>query len=176
MAYNTVSIKKDVDGKPIPQYYNPEGGGQYEPLEGRDGANKVELYSEGSAVDVATETKQDALNTLIGEMKTFPEAQSVLGRLKAVKDEINTQVIEIKTLFGEKLSSPTANTLLGRIKNLEDEISALNNKIDEILSMELYGATIDDRPAANTVRAGATFTIVSTEQTWMSDGIEWEEK
>jgi hypothetical protein len=44
--------------------------------------------------------------------------------------------------------------------------------------MELYGATIADRPPANTVLAGATFTIVDESgyfQTWISDGTTWVE-
>ncbi|MBW2672573.1 MAG: hypothetical protein JRD89_04040 [Deltaproteobacteria bacterium] len=43
MAYNTVAIKKDVNQKPIPQYYNPSSD-SYEPLEGRNGASRVLLY------------------------------------------------------------------------------------------------------------------------------------
>jgi hypothetical protein len=43
--------------------------------------------------------------------------------------------------------------------------------------MELYGASINDRPAANTVPAGATFTIVDKDldKNWISDGTNWEE-
>ena len=52
MAYNTVSIQKDVDGKPIPQYYNILQD-VYEVLQGRNGANRVELFdASGNAVDV----------------------------------------------------------------------------------------------------------------------------
>lgn len=40
MAYNTKSIVKDVNQKPIPQYYNPATD-SYEVLQGKNGANKV---------------------------------------------------------------------------------------------------------------------------------------
>ncbi|HQD38842.1 MAG TPA: hypothetical protein PK687_08035 [Candidatus Avimonas sp.] len=43
MAYNTKSIKKDVDGKPIPQYFNPLTD-QYEELRGTGGASRTILY------------------------------------------------------------------------------------------------------------------------------------
>jgi len=52
MAYNTVSIQKDVDGKPIPQYYDPLLDA-YRVLQGRNGANRVELYdADGNPIDL----------------------------------------------------------------------------------------------------------------------------
>jgi hypothetical protein len=39
--------------------------------------------------------------------------------------------------------------------------------------MEIYGASINDRPAANTVPIGAMFNIVGTEKVWQSNGIDW---
>jgi cytoskeletal protein CcmA (bactofilin family) len=45
--------------------------------------------------------------------------------------------------------------------------------------MELYGATIGDRPAANMVPIGTTFTIVDDThdfKTWMSNGVDWGEE
>lgn len=44
--------------------------------------------------------------------------------------------------------------------------------------MELYGASLDDRPDATTVPIGATFTIVDASQefrSWISDGTNWLE-
>lgn len=40
MAFNTKSIIKDVNQKPVPQYYNPTTDG-YEVVEGKAGATKV---------------------------------------------------------------------------------------------------------------------------------------
>ena len=45
-------------------------------------------------------------------------------------------------------------------------------------NMELYGASIGDRPLAGDVPVGATFTIAdpaSDFPTWMSDGTDWQE-
>ena len=54
MAYNTVSIKRDLDEKPIPQYYDTLIN-EYKALEGLNGANKTILYdSDGNAIDVTT--------------------------------------------------------------------------------------------------------------------------
>ena len=45
--------------------------------------------------------------------------------------------------------------------------------------MELYGASLDDRPDATTVPIGTTFTIVDASQefrSWMSNGTNWGEE
>ena len=39
--------------------------------------------------------------------------------------------------------------------------------------MELYGASLDDRPDPTTVPVGASFTIVYTSETWLSNGTTW---
>lgn len=42
--------------------------------------------------------------------------------------------------------------------------------------MELYGATIEERPAANTVRVGTTFTLLNKDfDSWFSNGTNWLE-
>ena len=96
----------------------------------------------------------------------------------------------LAALIGEVQTSPTANTLLARLKSLEDKIGTIDGVLDAIVdgsapaatqltgsNMELYGASINDRPAANTVPAGATFTIVDKDldKNWISDGTNWEE-
>jgi len=43
VAYNTRAIKKDVDGRPIPQYFN-QTVDDYEPLLGENGAARSVLY------------------------------------------------------------------------------------------------------------------------------------
>lgn len=40
-------------------------------------------------------------------------------------------------------------------------------------NMELFGATIASRPAANTVPVGATFMAVDTQEIWQSNGTDW---
>lgn len=73
MAYNTVSIRKDVDGKPIPQYYNPLKN-QYEVAEGFEGTTKILLCNE-DGVQIGTQVLNsmnlinNKLDELIGVMK-----------------------------------------------------------------------------------------------------------
>ena len=68
------------------------------------------------------------------------------------------------------------------------KLSALEAKLDSILSgaspasvmltgsnMEYYGATVENRPAANSVPVGAYFKAVQTQEIWQSDGTNWVE-
>ena len=40
-------------------------------------------------------------------------------------------------------------------------------------SMELFGATVANRPTANTVPVGAIFMSVNTQEIWQSNGTDW---
>jgi len=40
-------------------------------------------------------------------------------------------------------------------------------------NMELYGATVADRPAANMVPIGSVFMAVNTQEMWQSNGTDW---
>lgn len=90
MAYNTVSIKKDVDGKPIPQYFNALQNA-YEVLQGRNGANRVELYdADGNPVDLVglIETIINILN-----QNNLPIGASTESK----QDEIISNLVDILT-------------------------------------------------------------------------------
>lgn len=39
--------------------------------------------------------------------------------------------------------------------------------------MEQYGATVANRPAANTVPVGAVYMAVNTQEVWQSNGTDW---
>ena len=163
MAYNTKAIMVDKNGQPIPQYFN-QLADAYQPLQGEHGAARNILYgADGQPISV------------------------VDSKLAVRASEIETA---LAALIGEVQASPTANTLLARLKSLEDKIAAIDSVLDAIVdgstpavtqlsgsNMELYGASINDRPAANTVPAGATFTIVDRDldKNWISDGTNWEE-
>ena len=69
---------------------------------------------------------------------------------------------------------------------LEAKVDALNAKLDGVIdgttpattkstgsSMEIYKATVDERPAANSVPVGACFMAVNTGEIWQSNGTTW---
>ena len=87
MGYNSKSIKKDLDGKPIPQYFNPVED-EYEVLQGRNGANRVEIYGpDGNpiSVDFATETTLAAiLNKIIAAPATEAKQTSIESKIDTI--------------------------------------------------------------------------------------------
>jgi hypothetical protein len=80
-----------------------------------------------------------------------------------------------------------ANILLSTLATYWKNISDWVNGTDAVSApnvtlsgskMELYGVAIEDRPAANTVSAGTTFTIVDDTlefDSYVSDGTDWME-
>jgi hypothetical protein len=146
-----------------------------------DGTYSISSYVGGITVESVTATnvgisqtegenvvEDQALAALIGEVQATPTANTLLARVKSLEDKL-----------GEVQASPTANTLLARLKSLEDKIDAITDGTSPAVTqlsgskMELYGASINDRPAANTVPIGAMFNIVGTEKVWQSNGIDW---
>jgi hypothetical protein len=68
-----------------------------------------------------------------------------------------------------------------KLAAIESKLLALDSKFADgsakvALSgtiMELYGATIDERPPANSVPVGATYMAVNTQDVWQSNGTDW---
>ncbi len=170
---------------------------------GSNKIGKVDVDSSALPTGAATSAKQDSMISTLGALLTktgFDSKQDLkVSELRdALRGVSNKTLSDLATvlatlatsakqdilagLIGEKQSTPTAHTLLARIKNLEDKLDAViedgsvNTKLTGS-NMELYGASINDRPAANTVPAGATFTIVDRDldKNWISDGTNWEE-
>ena len=66
MAYSTKSIIKDVNGKPVPQYWNKEKQ-QYEVIESKDGMLRVIMVdSEGR--EIQTQNLVDQISAKIDEL------------------------------------------------------------------------------------------------------------
>ena len=111
MAYNTVSIQKDVDGKPIPQYYNILQD-VYEVLQGRNGANRVELYDkDGNAVDLAA--LFTAIETILAAIKDTAGIKKIVDALPAGTNNIGKVTLDgsTKDLRGKAVDKPAANSV-----------------------------------------------------------------
>lgn len=131
MPGNTKQLKKDVDQKPAPQYFDPVLD-EYGYLYGSNGAARHIIYgADGQPVTTsgnklavrATEIETmlttiegyiDGLEPAIGTPAADPAANTILARLKT-----------LATLIGEVQAAPTANTLLARLKNLETKVDAI---------------------------------------------------
>ena len=71
MAYNTKSIIKDVNGKPVPQYFNIDRD-RFEVIESENGRLKVIMVdSEGGGIQSQNLVDQisDKIDELIGAVK-----------------------------------------------------------------------------------------------------------
>ena len=171
MAYNTVAIKKDVDGKPIPQFYNPITN-QYEALEGLQGASKTILYDEnGNPIDLtalissvvniineknlptnaSTESKQ---NDIIGKLTSLLEKYPVAledGKLSVkVSDLENILKGILDVNIVESLPAGTNNIGKVDVENSNLPVGASTEaKQDELIStidsnsQEIYANTRD---------------------------------
>jgi len=96
MAYNTVSIQKDVDGKPIPQYYDPILDA-YRVLQGRNGANRVELYdADGNSIDL--EALFTAIETILLAIKDTAGIKKIVDALPAGTNNIGKVTFDGSTM------------------------------------------------------------------------------
>lgn len=157
MAHNTQSIEFDVNGKPIPQYFNPEVNA-YEPLKGRNGTNRVEIYgpdgsplsSTSGKLNVRASEIETLLSTLNG--KDFA-TQATLAAILA-KSDISV------TALRDALKGASNKTLT----DIVSQIQALEQKIDGIIdgttpgNVALTGSieTVVDNPATGIKTITAT--------------------
>lgn len=128
MAYNTVSIKKDVDNKPIPQLYDALKDA-YEVLQGRNGANRVELFdSGGNAIDIATlltsiSTLLTAIKDTAGIKKitdALPAGTNTLGGIKVVGNDALIQGNLSLTGAAQQLPSQAAKVITIQSEPMND--------------------------------------------------------
>lgn len=153
MAYNTVVIKKDADNKPIPQYYNPLVD-EYEVLQGTGGAARQVLYGpDGNPLSVV-------------DNKLAVRAAELEEKIEAVRVLLNA-------LAGEDFATQT--TLAQILAKLDGMIDGTTPATTQVTgsTMEIYKATVDERPAANSVPVGACFMAVNTGEIWQSNGTDW---
>lgn len=126
MAANTVAIKKDVDSKAVPQYYNSSTDA-YEVVQGANGASRVIVYGlDGLDIDF-TQLFTNIVDQLNTEVKANIIA-SVLptGAATAAKqDSIITYIDTLETLL-------TAIKDTAGIKKITDALPAGTNTIGAV--------------------------------------------
>ena len=176
MAHNTQAILIDKNGKPIPQYFN-QLADAYQSLQGEHGAARNILYgADGqpiSVVDSKLAVRATEIESLLNDIK---------GKDYATQTTLAAILAQLGTTASAAVTDPTASAALiqllkGLLKQLQGGGTGAAPVQLSGSNMELYGASINDRPAANTVPAGATFTIVDRDldKNWISDGTNWEE-
>ena len=196
MAYNTVSIQKDVDGKPIPQYYDPILDA-YRVLQGRNGANRVELYdADGNPIDLGA--LSTAIETILAAIKDTAGIKKIVDALPAGTNNIGKVTVDGSTRVELYDTDGNSIDLVGLIESIIDILNSRNLPVgasteikqDEIISnlvdiltklqdgikqdgstMEYYGKSTDTKPTPDKV--GATFFEIDTTTVFMWDGTDW---
>ena len=152
MAHDTKTLLRDGSGiTPVPQFFNPTAD-DFRPLTGVDLGNG----------------RYGADGLIWGKTSG--------GVYVPVK--CNADGAVVTELSG---SIPAGANEIGKVQ-LSGSIPAGANEIGKVQlsgsKMELYGVAIEDRPDANTVAVGATFTIVDDTgnfDSYISDGTNWME-
>lgn len=82
----------------------------------------------------------------------------------------NINIVDPETL-GKEATLQILKAELAAIKSAQTDGSQKVTLSGNI--MEIYGATADDRPPANSVPVGAMYMVVGTEEVWQSNGTDW---
>jgi len=167
MAHDTKTLLRDGSGiTPVPQFFNPTAD-DFRPLTGVDlgngryGADGLIWGKTSGGVYVPVKCNADG--AVVTELSgSIPAGTNNIGDVDLAS------------------AIPAGSAIIGKV-GIDQTTPGTTNKVVAELSgsnMELYGAVIGDRPAANTVSVGATFTIVDSTgnfDSWISDGMNWRE-
>jgi hypothetical protein len=109
--------------------------------------------------DYSTAAKQDAIAGLVGALDAAAvsdpaAAGAVIALLKGLLSRLQTLEGKIDGITDGTAPAKTETQLTGSL-------------------METYKATVDERPAANSVPVGAVFMAVNTGEIWQSNGTAW---
>lgn len=124
MAYNDKAIIKDVEDKPVPQYYNKTLD-EFEVLEGNSGATKSSLYDEyGNAINISTPLfdMSNKLNELTG---------TALDETIRQQNEIERQIRFENMVASEQQSMEVVDARQGET-NLATNLTKIKNWIGNI--------------------------------------------
>ena len=148
MAGGTKSIKKDLNGKPSPQYFNPAVD-DYEYLFGRSGANRVELYGpDGNPISTSSgklAVRASEVETILTALGTTTDAETAGdGTLIAIAKRIRTLLSQVVLAAG--------TALIGKVQIRN---AANNADIDPMAEATFTGriGEVQASPTANTVLA-----------------------
>ncbi|MGI5900829.1 MAG: hypothetical protein ACOX8S_13105, partial [Christensenellales bacterium] len=140
MAFNTKKIKRDVDGNPVPQVYNPAAD-EYEVLQGGSGASRHILYSPGgSPVDVTggklgvrdTEVAQ-ALAALLTQLGTTG-LRKIVDALPAGSNKIGKVDVEASALPAGAATEAKQDSAISELQAIKGKDFATQTTLAAILA------------------------------------------
>jgi hypothetical protein len=135
MAYNT-KLKTDVNGKPIPQYYN-QATREYEALEGNNGAARHIIYgADGNPIATAGNklaVRASEIETLLESLdgKDFATQATLAEVLAKLSDDPATQTT-LAAILAKIIDAPATeakqDTIIGHVDGIEGALTTLNDK------------------------------------------------
>ena len=152
-AVQAAQLLKDKDTKAAPQTFDPLLS-KFVPLLSDNGATRQVLYGpDGNPIS----TTEGKLAVRAAELETKIEAVRVL----------------LNALDGKDFATQaTLAQILGKLDGVIDGTTPAKTQLTGS-TMEIYKATVDERPAANSVPVGACFMAVNTGEIWQSNGTDW---
>lgn len=68
----------------------------------------------------------------------------------------------------------TLALVIAALDSIQAEVAATKAAVQSANAMKLFGASLSDRPPADSVPVGTTFTLTDEDlDTWISDGTRW---
>ena len=201
MAHNTKPILTDVNGKPIPQYFDPLAD-EYKSLLGQHGAARSVLYGpDGQPIGTAgnplqvkahdTDTVLGQIKDALGPLATETKLEAVRVLLAALEGKdfaTQTTLAQVKqvldALSGAVSTSSKQDALNIAVEDLKSELILVKSELATIKANQLSGdqkvqlkgriADIaDNRPSAASVSVGTVYWSVDTGDVSVSTGTEW---
>ena len=154
MAWEDKTLKKNAQNEIVPQAFN-DVIDDYEPVKSTDGALHNVLYGPNGLPLKAINDKLEVRSTELEALVQGLASEGKLEQTRALVDTLSTKVDELNT----------------KVDALTEDGSLKVQQSGTI--MEIYGATVDDRPPANSVPVGAMYMVVGTEEVWQSNGTDW---
>ena len=185
MAYNTKAIKQDVNGKPIPQVFNPALD-EYEVLKGDAGAARHVMYGPDgqpiSVVDKKLAVRASEIEALLTDIKgkdyaTQTTLASILTKLiaaPATEAKQDTLTGLVGALTAAAVTDPTASaTLIALLKGLLKQLQGTGTGAAPVqLSGSIVGYSTDVKPTAGVVK-GNDYLELDTGVVYIYDGTKW---
>lgn len=179
MAFNTKSIVKDINQKPVPQIFSPNNDA-YEVVQGEHGASRVMVYDvNGNPVDLVNLVASivTAINTTgttqlrtgtnaIGTVKITESALPTGGSIESKQDVVIGHVDGIEGLLDTVSGKVATSIKQDELKTVMESIKNTDN------TKTHYVLSTDTKPTSGNSKGDKCFEI-NTGEVFMFNGNTW---
>ena len=149
-------------------------------LDGKDYATQTTLAAVlAKLADPATSAKQDAAKVVLDAISTAVAARATEATLAQIKTALADPATSAKQdaakvvldAISTAVAARATEATLAQIKTALTD-GTLKAQLSGSL-LERYGATVAERPAANSVPVGTVYMAVQAQELWQSDVAQW---